>query len=221
MSAFADRSDEIDLLAAALVAASAEMTDIPKNRQADTGKYGYKYADLGDALEIARPVLSRHGLAVTQAAEVAEGEAVVWTTLLHASGQFITAAPTRLAAGLTAQSAGSAITYARRYALLAVLGLATDDDDGASAGVRQSPAPARQSAPRARQSATPNVRSSAEAQIRAIVAAIPQPIVAVFRGRFEEEFGCRLTDLPAERHDEALRWVRQNAPVEVPDEDES
>lgn len=218
MSAFADRSDEIDLLASALVDASAELRDVPKTRTADTGKYGYKFADLADALDIARPVLARHGLAVTQAAEVADGEAVVWTTLLHRSGQFVTAAPTRLPAGPTAQSTGSAITYGRRYSLLAVLGLAAEDDDGASAGVRTAPPPARTTGAKARRDATPNVRTSAEAQIRAIVAAIPQPIVAVFRGRFEEEFGCRLTDLPEERHDEALRWVRQHAPVEVADE---
>jgi hypothetical protein len=84
-------------------------------------------------------VLARHDLAVSQVAAVTDGDVVVTTTIWHTSGQWLTAAPLRLAAGQTAQQIGSAITYARRYALMALLGVAAEDDDGASAAARSDP----------------------------------------------------------------------------------
>ncbi|RPH74091.1 hypothetical protein EHM76_04145, partial [bacterium] len=95
--------------------------------------YQYRYADLGDVLTDARGVLAGHGLAVFQVALTGDDGVMVGTTVMHTSGQWLAFDPLRLPAGGTAQNIGSAITYARRYSVMAGLGLATDDDDGAAA----------------------------------------------------------------------------------------
>lgn len=138
MTAWCDRSENVAELLAAFAKCQAHMSDVGKGRRANVGQYSYLYADLSDVLSDVRPLLSGHGLGVTQTAEVAGDEVCVYTTLVHSSGQWITAAPTRLPAGKTAQQTGSSITYARRYSLLAMLGVAAadEDDDGASAGQR-------------------------------------------------------------------------------------
>jgi hypothetical protein len=196
---WADRSESIADLAAAWVAAAAEMRDLAKDRQVNTGKYGYSYADLASVLGMARPVLAAHGLVLTQAAETTGEEAIVSTTLLHASGQWVTTPPVRLPAGSTPQQTGSAITYARRYSALAALGLATEDDDGQSAASRPPALPAT-----APQSVEP--RSDAERQIRELLAGLNPAFRRDLQREFKEAFGGGLSDLPVERHAEALRW---------------
>lgn len=131
---------DVTELCAAWVGALGELEDVARGREAVVetkagGSYRYRYADLGDVLSQARAVLARHGLAVFQVAEAA-ADVTVTTTVMHTSGAWLTFAPFRLPAGNTAQSTGSAITYARRYCLMSILGLATDDDDGAAAGTR-------------------------------------------------------------------------------------
>ena len=126
-------STDFELVAAAFVAALGELKDVSRARTANAGTYQYRYADLGDALAEARPVLAAHGLAVFQVPTTDPTGATVATTVMHSSGQWLAFAPVRLPAGGTAQTIGSAITYARRYAVMAALGLATDDDDGAAA----------------------------------------------------------------------------------------
>ena len=132
-------SPELDQLAPALVAALGELDDIARTRTADAGTYRYQYAELADVLAHVRGPLAAHGLAVSQGPQVLDGVVEVTTRVWHISGQWLEAAPLRLPAGNTAQSTGSAITYARRYALMAVLGLAAEDDDGASAAERAEP----------------------------------------------------------------------------------
>src|SRR5699024_5628712 len=93
-----------------------------------------KYAPLNDVLNTVRPILSKHGLSVLQAPHT-EGENVTITTILmHESGEWIESPPLSLKMDkVTAQGAGSAITYARRYALSAVLGISSEDDDDGNA----------------------------------------------------------------------------------------
>jgi hypothetical protein len=138
-------SDPCDALASSLVAALAEMPSITKDNTADIptktgGKYSYKYADLGSYLEQVRPVLARHGLAVLQPATTDNGTPSVTTIILHTSGQQVSSTLALRPTNNDAQSVGSAITYARRYALAATLSIATDDDDGAQAS-RPAPPP--------------------------------------------------------------------------------
>lgn len=136
-------TENIADLAAAFVAASAELTSVTKSREASIptksgGSYGYRYAALEDVLDTVRPVLAKHGLTITQTASNRnEDYLTISTSILHRSGQYIVFEPLALPNGRTAQEIGSAITYGRRYHLLACLGLAaSDDDDGAAAAPR-------------------------------------------------------------------------------------
>lgn len=205
MSAWYERSEQIDAIAPSIVKALGELNEVPRKRTANTGSYSYSYADLGDAIGMTREILAANDLALTQSAEVLEDEVVIWTTLLHASGQYLTYAPTRLPAGKTAQNTGSAITYARRYSLMAALGLATEDDDGASA----SPRGEGRSKPAAKKQfrAPESPRTPEEEEIRSILASIPAEAAARIRGEFRAVFGGGLTDLPNDRHPEAFEWV--------------
>jgi hypothetical protein len=128
-------SENTDEIIPALVASLGEMAAVARQHVADAGAYAYKYADLSAVVDAVRPSLREHDLAVTQTATTLDGPGVsVTTTVLHKSGQWLTFAALVLPSGRDAQSIGSAITYARRYALLSIFALATEDDDGAAAG---------------------------------------------------------------------------------------
>lgn len=94
-----------------------------------------RYADLNAIYEAAREALARHDLAVVQTMQPTDGtRAHVRTTLLHKSGEWIAGElvmPLDRQGG--AQGMGSAITYARRYSLSAIVGIVTEDDDDGNA----------------------------------------------------------------------------------------
>lgn len=119
-------------ISAAFVAAQAELTNPHKDKTANIkAGFSYRYADLATILDHVRPVLAKHGLAITQDVEDVNGRLAVQTTILHSDGGSITFGPLIGDAGRDWQGLGSAITYARRYALCAALGIAADDDDDA------------------------------------------------------------------------------------------
>lgn len=149
-------SENIDKLAEALAAAQAEFPAIPKNRTAtirprEKTPYSFNYADLADVLKAVRPALAKHGLAIVQVVNRDKLE----TALLHASGQRIVSYLLLYhATNGEPKTFGAELTYLRRYALSALLGVATDDDideDGSEAGEPRAPkqeavrAPARKS----------------------------------------------------------------------------
>lgn len=99
-----------------------------------------KYATLPGVLQTVRPLLAKHRLAVVQAPDLLDGRLVLKTRLLHAEGEVIeTALP--LPEATTMQAMGSAITYARRYALTALLGICGDEDDDGNSASQVKPAP--------------------------------------------------------------------------------
>lgn len=133
--------------AQAFVAAQSEMPSIPKNKTVTTNKFSYSYADLPDIIDAVRPVLVKHGLGIGQTVESnGPGTVAVTTRIYHSEGHSETFGPLTLPAGNDAQSAGSAITYARRYSLCAALGIAADEDDDGALAKRSSGA-ARPSQP--------------------------------------------------------------------------
>lgn len=131
--AFAERSERLELLFASLAKAQGELTDPTKTQRANIGNYSYKYADLAGYLAVIRPALAKYGLFLTQNPEAEPGLVRVTTSIYHTSGQMVTYKPLTVPSGSTIQQIGSAITYARRYSLQAILGLASEDDDGAAA----------------------------------------------------------------------------------------
>ena len=123
---------------------------IEGNIKKDSQGYGYYYADLSSTIEFIRKKLSDVGIAVTQTTEIIDykddptyAERVfLITTLHHISGESIKSKfplflQNKSLSGKTndMQNLGSTITYSRRYCLLAILNLATEDDDGASSNV--------------------------------------------------------------------------------------
>lgn len=128
-------SQEIDKIAAALVAAQAEFPAIAKD--ADNPFFKSKYADLESVIEVAQPILAKHGLAVSQHPIILDnGSDGLTTVLLHQSGQFLKSVMALKAVTSDPQAQGSAISYARRYALQSVLGLRTSEDDDGNAASR-------------------------------------------------------------------------------------
>ncbi len=122
-------SDELGLLAAALAKAQALIK--PAIKDATNPHFKSKFADLASVWEAIRVPLATNGLAVSQLPTVDGNKVTVTTLLLHASGQWIRSDLTMVVAQNTPQGIGSCITYARRYALSAVVGVVAElDDDG-------------------------------------------------------------------------------------------
>ena len=117
---------------AALVAAQADLRNPPKDKTANTGTYSYKYADLASILDLVRPILAKHGLAITQDVQMEDGRLLIHSRLIHSSGECLDFGPLAGSVGSSWQQTGGGITYARRYALQAILGIAADEDDDAA-----------------------------------------------------------------------------------------
>ncbi len=174
-----EKSENIGNLVKALSSAQGSMGNITKDKTAsmksDKANYSYRYADLASVLEEVRPILAEYEIAVYQAATNGDkGGATVTTMLMHSSGEYLSSSLTMPVAQQTPQAFGSAISYARRYALLAALGLATEDDDGETAG-KSAPQPAPRVASYAAPTPsaapiTPSIAS--EAQIKALQAVL-------------------------------------------------
>lgn len=127
-----DRSEQLNELAAALAKAQGKMDSASKD--SSNPHFQSKYASLASCWEACREPLSANGLAVVQRVKQATGQVVVVETLLlHASGQWLKQDVRLPVDKPTAQSVGSAITYARRYGLTAMVGIAPDDDDDGNA----------------------------------------------------------------------------------------
>lgn len=136
------KSETIGALAAALAKAQSKMTHASKDKI--NPHFKNRYADLAAVLDAVREPLTANGLSVVQLVAEAERGAALETVLMHESGEWISALYSLPVSKEDAQGYGSALTYARRYALAAICGIAQDDDDGE--GARKAPPDARQAA---------------------------------------------------------------------------
>jgi hypothetical protein len=132
-------------LAKALSKAQAEFTTVPQS--GFNPHFKNKFSTFQDHVNAARPILAKHGLSISQMPNlIGESERFVLTTILmHESGESIASNQPIFAMKQDAQSMGSAITYAKRYAYGAVLGMASGDfeDDGNAATAPAKPTPAK------------------------------------------------------------------------------
>lgn len=135
-------NENLGELFGALALARQEFGIFTKSKTAtiksDKGSYGYSYADLSDIIEATAAALAKHGLVVIQEPEVVSDGGkqlvVISGCIAHKSGGVYQLRSLAMpVAGSTAQSIGSAVSYARRYQLSAVLNLAAADDDGQDA----------------------------------------------------------------------------------------
>lgn len=134
------RTTSLTALAAALVKAQAQVKGAVKD---STNPYfKSRYADLASVWDACRAALTANGLSVSQFPGFEDGNpgvATVTTILLHASGEWLEGTAGCPIKSADAQGVGSAITYLRRYALAAVLGIVQEDDDGERASPRETP----------------------------------------------------------------------------------
>lgn len=129
-----DKSEEIDKLAIALAKFQGSLEQPSLNSEVKvktkTGlEYKFKYADLSECKRAAKQPLADNELAVCQ---LIEDDYSIRTILLHSSGQWISSKVRMPSNTADAQSIGSAITYAKRYAFCAILGIVADDDEDAN-----------------------------------------------------------------------------------------
>lgn len=141
-----NRSGEIKEVAAALAAAQAEFQAVPKT--SENPFFKSKYASLPDIVLSASPILTSHGLSVSQFPDFDGEHDLLTTILMHESGQWLQASARLHPVKDDPQAQGSAMTYMRRYAYAGCLGLVADeDDDGNRASRRTEPEPTTESRP--------------------------------------------------------------------------
>lgn len=142
----ADESATIGALAGALAKAQGAFKAAPKDSK--NPYFNSKYADLAAVMSVVREPLAANGLAVTQRLTTTPDGVVISTMLMHASGEWMR---DRLEVrieqqvskdgkkGAWIQAFGSTVTYARRYALSSMLGVAADEDDDGNAATATAP----------------------------------------------------------------------------------
>jgi len=130
-------SHTIAKLADALSQAQGELTGAIKD--SSNPFFKSKYADLAAVQDAIRIPFSKHGLAYIQTTEPHETGVVVITLLAHKSGEWIRGKLRMTPTKNDPQGIGSCITYARRYSLAAIAGIAQVDDDAEGATNRNKP----------------------------------------------------------------------------------
>lgn len=134
-------SESLKFIAPALLAAQQELEVALKN--ANNPHFGNNFADVSAVIDAVSGPLNKNGITFLQFGEITNqpGELGLTTVLLHKSGEYMSGTLTMPLQKADPQGTGSAITYARRYSLQAVLGLKTEDDD-AEGAVNHKAAPA-------------------------------------------------------------------------------
>ena len=106
-----------------------------------------RYADLAACVEAVIDSLNDNGIALIQQTHECDNGVIVETTFIHESGEVFSAGKLHVPASKhDAQGYGSALTYARRYSLMAAAGIAPEDDDGNAATARPSSPPVQRKA---------------------------------------------------------------------------
>ncbi len=125
---------EAATLASAMAAAFAEIEGATKATQGQVGQQKYKYADLTSVIDAIKPALIKQSLFFTQHPEPNDKGVCIETVLHHAGGESLSLGKLFVPANKQdAQGFGSALTYARRYALVTAFGVPVEDDDGNAA----------------------------------------------------------------------------------------
>ena len=132
------KSENIGQLAKALSLAQGQMQSAKKT--SENPYFGSRYADLSQIIDVARKPLVDNGLAITQLIVPELDFAEIQTVLMHESGEWIASGIRLQPAKPNPQGMGSALTYARRYAYAAILGIASEDDDAECATGRDAKA---------------------------------------------------------------------------------
>lgn len=157
-------------------------------------------------LDTCRPILAEHNLVITQLVTVLNDEPTLVTTLFHKSGQFLRSCYPLVKAGVKqandAQQVGAAITYARRYALTAMLFMAQEDDDAASVGKREQSSPPKSERPNNSKKSPPQATSSTQANVTS--KSVIEQLKDRLKGKTKKECG--------EIYDKSIVWLEEKHP---------
>lgn len=216
-------TDRPSSLAEALAAFQADLPNVHKNSEVDTGRYIAKYADLATISAAVLPKLGALGLSwINRATRAEDGSFVLAYTLLHSSGERMDGEfPLPDPIKVTPQQIGSAITYARRYSLCAVVGVAPDeDDDGVAASdTKASPAKkAQRGRPAQDEWAAPEVVTKPEWRegwiAHVSTATSKEQLNELWRdlGRAQKQGECTVADA----HDLEAVWTKRAKDVSAP-----
>jgi hypothetical protein len=119
-------------LSGSLVRALSEIEGAAKDKV--NPHFKSKYADIASVIDAIKPVLAKHDLGFTQHSQPSEAGVIVETVLHHAGGETLSMGSLYVPANKNdPQGFGSALTYARRYALMTAFGVPAEDDDGNAA----------------------------------------------------------------------------------------
>jgi len=141
-------------IASALVKAQKEFG--PALKTSTNPHFRSKYADLSACVEAVIDALNNNGIYLMQLTEQHPDGVVVYTTFIHESGQQLAGGSLFMPASKAdAQGFGSALSYARRYSLMAACGIAPEDDDGNAATASAPPKAAPKAPPAAAPKAVP------------------------------------------------------------------
>ena len=125
-------------VAAAFVKAQKEFG--PALKSSSNPHFKSRYADLAACVEAVVDALNNNGIALTQRVSPCENGVIIETVFIHESGEVMTSGQLHVpAAKQDPQGYGSALTYARRYSLMAACGIAPEDDDGNAASGKPTP----------------------------------------------------------------------------------
>jgi hypothetical protein len=178
-------SDSISAFMPAFLKAQAAFK--PAIKDATNPHFKSKYVALDGVLEAVAKPLRDCGIAIVQQTDIEDAQTILITRLIHESGEWIAGRYPVHPVKADPQGEGSALTYARRYALMALVGIAPEDDDGNAAT----------------EAVTKPITEAQEATLRDTLAA---------SGR--DEKGCcayfgvaKLSELPAAKYDVALKMA--------------
>jgi hypothetical protein len=215
-------SESIGTIAAALAKAQAELTNPEKSLVATIrspfhreGDRTFRYAPLSSGLDIVRKGLGRYEIATIQTTAIDKDAGLLrlTTVLAHSSGEWISSEwPVCPIADIaSAQRMGAALTYARRYALFTLVGIAGEDDldapdldATAKTGVEEPPRSDHHSRSTGDAAVVARARDGAKLAVRSAISVLPSDQSAILR----ERLLARLVGINST--DEAAAWARQN-----------
>lgn len=195
------QSESINELASALAKAQSEIGSVKKD--AANPYFRSVYSTLANVWETVKPALTKQGLSIVQMPGSDERGYYVQTQLMHGSGQWIRSTTYMKPAKEDPQGIGSLISYARRYALQAMVMACPDDDDGEMAMGRSSVAPARTTITKVIAPA-PKQDPNWFAKVESVIGAKAQAASAYLITKGEIKEGQAWSDLPAGKYRDNL-----------------
>jgi len=173
------------------------------------------YALLEDACDYLLPILSSKGLSVSQVTQILGDLLVLVTTLRHESGEFLESRWPIGKVGLRQQELGSGMTYARRYTLMAIVGLSAqdeDDDGNLASGRNNAPlsAPQKESAPKRPKSTIPTPQTRQEKLNYLKNYCVAHKLIEQASQRMIEEYGKNGSqELTDNELTEMIEWAKE------------